>query len=334
MDKFNIFLQIIQNENDLVNVLHALLVYEPFRKLFFELLTGEKDISIKWEDIASEYRLEQGRPDLVILNKHIIIFIEIKFTEWCKLTQNQPDGYIHELKKISDNRKKLLVFLLPPNYFHKKTIDQCLQDNSNLDGLPKVSIVSWGDIIDLLENNELIYLNSNFRHFYEWLKYRYCERPISFSYEEIEMIYQPQLLTFIKKLTGLVEVVLDEIKNSGYSVSYSFQKDWWNSEYGGYISINKIDVLWFGIWPEFWEKHDSHAPLCFGVHKGEWNETVVKKFEETYPNFIVFREVDIKPYLVVPIEKRTLFATNPKNEILKEIFSWLNKIENILQAQQ
>ena len=167
MDKFNIFSHIIQNEKDLVNVLRALLVYEPFRSSFFKLLTKGESFSIQWEDIISEYPIEQGRPDLAILNKDIIIFIEIKLTEWCKLTPNQPNGYISELQNISNNRKQLLAFLLPPNYFYKKTLEQRLKEASDSNNCPQIALFSWVNIIELLKNNELIYLNSNLKNFYE-----------------------------------------------------------------------------------------------------------------------------------------------------------------------
>lgn len=324
----NLFSYIIKDENDLSNVFHALLsLHKEFRAAIVELFTVNIEDEIELKTIQREYPVGDGRVDLFFVTRSHAVFIEIKESEWRQLTPNQPNGYIKGIKewqKHHSPKKCLLVFLLPSNYYYRKELEgKISEDQEDL----SVKIVTWTDVIRLIEKYELHGLNPYLEDFYNWLKLRYFLEPISFSSEEVQKMYSPDYLRSIRKLISLVDRVLDYIKRSGYELEGSYNQKWWDGEYGGYIKVKSHEVLWFGIWAEFWEESESHAPICFGVQQGEYEEHVVEKFKEKYKNFVVFKESNPKPWLIVPIDQSILTSNDAEKEILKNIMPWLEYIK-------
>ena len=84
--------------------------------------------------------------------------------------------------------------------------------------------------------------------------------------------------------------------------------------YGGYVQYKEHDVLWFGIWQEYWSKHDS--PLSYGVHEGKWDKRICQAFQTKYPSSVLFPPGDTTPYRINAIDKDVMLSADPVANIL------------------
>jgi hypothetical protein len=80
----NILAYLVKKEDDVTRLLHALLMYKPFRDIVVKLFTdGQCDSSnITWDDIKTQIPIAGGRPDLSIFAEEITILVEVKTTHW------------------------------------------------------------------------------------------------------------------------------------------------------------------------------------------------------------------------------------------------------------
>ena len=87
------------------------------------------------------------------------------------------------------------------------------------------------------------------------------------------MLISEELGAAVWKLSQLVEAIKSDGRRQGYGVKSA------NEEIGIYFKRGKQDVLWFGVWPEFWK--DKGFPLCFGVDQS-WGAGVLASFRNAY----------------------------------------------------
>ena len=148
-------------------------------------------------------------------------------------------------------------------------------------------------------------------------------------------MYDSNSAKAIRKLLTLVEDVINGLDQKGFKVGHSFNKRWWkNGEFGCYIQCNEQNVLWFGLWQDYWE--NSGVPLCFGVHDGKWDARICAEFRRLHPTCVAFPSGDPNPFLVENIERDIILSDEPVTRILnileKDFMSLCDQIKNAEKA--
>ena len=166
----------------------------------------------------------------------------------------------------------------------------------------------------MISDNDLHLLNNYIADFTNLLSSWYETPAIRMSLEEVQLIYNHNFLSALTNIIKITEGVISGLEQNGYKISKSYNKRWWEGEYGCYVQYKEHDILWFGIWSDYWEKHD--VPLCFGVHEGKMDDRICQAFREKYPMSKLFPPGDTTPYRVQDIDKEILLS---KNQISKVI---------------
>src|SRR5947209_693451 len=91
----NIFHNLVTDENSTTELLCNLMRFSAFRSLLLTRFLSEACASnISFDDIETQpYLADQVRPDLIISNDRVCVFIEIKVTQFREVTSTQPNGY-------------------------------------------------------------------------------------------------------------------------------------------------------------------------------------------------------------------------------------------------
>ena len=144
-------------------------------------------------------------------------------------------------------------------------------------------------------------------------------------------MYDSNTAGAIKKLMDIIEGVLRGLEQNGYTVYNSFDKRWWEGEYGGYIQIKdhpEEDALWFGLWHAPWMKFGK--PLCFGVHIGHSDPLICSAFKRLHPNCIEFpTDKPSEPYGIDFIEKDILMSHDVVSKIVEMLDKDLQSLKDI-----
>lgn len=242
MDKpVNILSHLVKNENDTTELFSALLAYKPFREVIIRLFTksqfGADDVF--WDDIDTQIDTAGAKPDMSLLGEKVSILVEIKTTPCRGLTDNQPSTYLEWLADQNDNKTPFLIALIPPNYYHLNELESRIKSFNMTNNRKPVDtmILTWDTLLTAIEENELDVLNHYIGDFCTLIRSWYDAIRIKFTFEEVRAMYDSNMAEAIKKLMDTIEGVLRGLEQNGYTVSYSFNKRWWEGEYGGYIQI-------------------------------------------------------------------------------------------------
>ena len=321
MKNHNILSFIIKNENATTDMLYALLAYRPIRQAIVSLFTNGKfgAESVIWDDIQTQVSVGDSIPDLALLGKNVNILVEIKTTSWRNLTSNQPESYLKWLLSNSKADEKYFVALVPPTYYHLDELKDRIKlfEKNNKSHNINILIITWTEVLKSISENDLHLLSQYVSDFSALLSSWYEEPILKMTFEEVNLIYDYNFIKAIANLIKITEGVINGIEQKGYNVSKSFNKRWWEGEYGGYVQYNEHEVLWFGVWQDYWSKHNT--PLCYGVHEGKWDNRICQAFQNKYPLSILFPPGDTTPYRIMGIGKDIMLSTDPVANILTEI---------------
>jgi hypothetical protein len=316
----NILSHLIKNENDTTKLLYALLTYKPFSNALLRLFTNGKvgTADLSWDDMSIQTTIGGSIPDLSILGEGVNIVVEVKTTPWRGLTDNQPQSYLQWLAAQDASKAGYFVAIVPPGYDHLLELKRRItsfHDSNTLNPVTS-SIVTWDDVLETLCESDLDQMNPYIRDFCDLLNSWY-EIPVTkFTFEEVCTMYDANTAKAIRKLLRVVEDVISGIEQKGYKVEHGFQKKWWEreGEYGGYVKCDDQNVLWFGLWQDYWEK--SGVPLCFGVQDRQWDARICKEFIRMHPNYTRFPSNDPRPFVLENIQKDIILSEDPVARIL------------------
>ncbi len=263
----NIFYRVADSEVPFTELFCNLMSYQVFRNSVFEKIIGEKYNCkyLEYDDFSTQFRLpnQYGQPDICIKNDDIEILIEIKINN-SALTKNQPVNYLNHLK--TQNKKTLLVFIIPPKYSHKETLV------SRFNGTPDCNykIITWNDILNDLKESGIHDINKIISEFTNLLTSWFNPEVTTFNPVEITYMFSNSIPTILEKLYAIVDSTKDATapickSNKGQSREYGLNFQNKDGEH----------FLYFGVWNDFWQKHDK--PLIYGVHK-DYPEKVIERF--------------------------------------------------------
>ena len=117
----NVLQALPSKENDTTNLLKALCVLTQFREVVLRHFTGGKfgAEAVDPGGIKTQQDIGGCIPDMVLEGTDVIVVVEVKTTEWCGLTDNQPQEYLKWLHDSLHKGAKYFVLLVPPDYQHQ-----------------------------------------------------------------------------------------------------------------------------------------------------------------------------------------------------------------------
>lgn len=321
----NIFYQLVNSENPTTELFCNLFAFKPFRDAVLERLLLPKELieTIEFEHCDTQYSLtkDTGRPDFLISNEFLQIIFEIKIRN-PGLTRNQPVGYLEYLLNGS-HQHKWLILLAPSDYSYinewKSKKDKFLEQ-PHYPGI-QTRIISWTDIIKIIEKNDFSTFNSYLKDFLELLKKRFEPEHITFTRPEVHYMFSEEIPKAIIKLFKIVDYVTDQLKLTQDIGDIMVKSTDTLDEYGAYVKNKKDeDILFYGIWYKFWIEHKK--PLCFCVSEKYSPSNTVEKFSHLHNGqFIKYGR-----WLVCWIDQDTLSKDNNMKEIANIIESELKQL--------
>ena len=259
-----IFENIIKDENSLTEAFRNFLRFPAFRNLFLDLIDWGilNEHEVVFEDFETQISIDEyGKPDMRLLTSEIELLIEVKVDN-ANTTPNQPNGYLNYLNVKSTREHKGLVFLVPKDYYYlgsyEKEQNEWLKSNS----VPDIftNTIFWFQIIDEIENQNLPEFSTLFKEFNNLLTLWFKPEIINFTHQNISIMFSKEIPQTITKLLEFVDSVETEIKKK-YKIKQGRPRNF--SEYGFYIkNEDEENFLFFGVWGEFWEKHEKPLLLC------------------------------------------------------------------------
>ncbi|HLE24581.1 MAG TPA: hypothetical protein VI935_02900 [Thermodesulfobacteriota bacterium] len=320
MDEYkNILSRLLRTENHVTEFLCGLCVYKPFREILVRLFTGGQygsdDISL--DDIDTQTTIEGSIPDLSMLGEKVNILVEVKIDSWRELTQNQPETYLRWLAS-SNAESRFFIALIPPVYDYLEELESRINSfhRTNKRNPVNTSIIRWDDLLQKISKDELDQMSPYIKDFSNLLKSRYEVPIIKFTFEEMQSMYDPNSAKGIEKLLKLIEEVLTGLEKKGYQVSHAFNRRWWDDgEYGGYVLFHGQEVLWFGLWQEYWE--NKGVPLSFGIHFEKWDNRLRSEFKRLHPSSVIFPQGGPNRFLIEKIDRDVFLSDDPGKKILE-----------------
>lgn len=218
-------------------------------------------------------------PTLIIRNDGVCALVEVKVTQYQRLTSNQPDGYFSFLSK-DETPERSLIFLVPKGWVHLGSIEESfkLLSAARRDGNIRTRVVYWEDVLAVIEENDLQALNPFLGEFHQLLAARLRPRPIVFSTREVLMLFSKDFPAALSNLDQMISEIQE--RSSAFKSTTHRERALCPKEHGLYFTNARDEtVLWFGVWTDFW-KQDG-IPLCFGVDD-KWPTSVREAFRASY----------------------------------------------------
>jgi hypothetical protein len=150
MREENLFYRLTSNdENAATELLCNLCKFDAYKELIFASLKIDNQL-FGFYDIDTQYKIPQKtkRPDIVIENNNMKIFIENKVTKYRRLEQSQLTVYPEHLKNISktEDKKVMLIFLIPRGYKYRDKIEKAKEKYSFIE------IAYWDVLLEKIKS--------------------------------------------------------------------------------------------------------------------------------------------------------------------------------------
>jgi hypothetical protein len=177
------------NENATTELLCNLCKFDIYREYILNKLKLDNNL-ISYNDIDTQYKIpgKRKKPDIVIENIKMKIFIENKVSKYRRIELSQLNTYPEHLNEIK-NKKVKLIFLIPNGYKYEYKIKDVKKKYKF------IAIIYWDDLLeDLRYKNKIIcseILTESISFFEKILN---TMQEIQFDQEEIN------LMSNIKKL--------------------------------------------------------------------------------------------------------------------------------------
>lgn len=263
-----IFDNIIYNENSFTELFKNFMRYKVFRDQFILLIDSlPNDITVDFEHFNTQKSSNDCRPDIRIISDEVDIFIEIKVWNTV-LTYNQPVGYIRELEK-SNKQNKSLVLIVPKHYKYLSEYESRKNDYpTSVDS----KIITWDNIIKLIENKEMQIGNPMIFEFLQLLKEWFEPKKIIINSDFVTIMNNKLTPENIIKLVETIDQLNNEITKRGFITT---KKKNFLEEYGFYIEDENFS-LFIGEWFYYWQTEGK--PLCISLQSQD--NMILDKFNE------------------------------------------------------
>jgi hypothetical protein len=317
----NIFKDLIINEDTNTILLKNFLRFKMYRTQFLEIAELKQvDQLISYSDISTQVsHQDTGRPDLVIKNKQVELFFEVKVQN-SPLTFNQPINYYKYLRDTSKATTKALVFIIPHFYIGKYEYENRLDSIYNIDDNIIRKTLTWDEIFGIVKGLSKEENNILFQEYECLLEDYFKFKPIIFNEIEINTMFNTQTAKGISKLFNLVgtfnyfqsqNLIIRQLPDyRTYGSDGTFGVTFYHPNY---INFDFFIGIWSGLWEE------EGVPICFSISKHSDLDSffveLVKKLE--LPEPFSYSEDDENEFLVTYFNEE-FFNDETK---FKEVFS-------------
>ncbi len=255
------------------------------------------------------------RFDIVIDTEALKAFIEVKTERRTELTYNQPEGYFRDLLE-TDKPRRALTFLVPSDYAHLPDLKHrlgALQRKYPAVGI-HTAIVFWEHVLEELEATELNRLNPLIGEFHNLVASWYRPPTIRFTYQEVKMMYSPEIPAVLRKLREIVDFAASQAAKSDVIPSRA------RAEIGVYIKDSRgRELFWWGVWEKFWE--EERIPLVFGVP-----ESQLAQVKDAFKTLAANRLKTYHGWLLSWFDSETLESDDPANHVWSRLDSVLSAV--------
>lgn len=307
-----------ENENTITEIFANLMRWKYVRDILLKRMHVNEFIDkIEYKNITTQVTiLNQKRPDIVIENEYITLFIENKIFINTQLQYSQCNDYYKELSgKIQANRR--MIFIVPENYNHEKII----KDNSVNYPSVQTCIIHWNDIVDDIMKSDIYDGSSIIKENIEFiinvlslriLKKTYTIREAIFMFDSYTIQSVSSLLLKTQKY---ISEVMEQVFKK-YKTKYGFLKTIYEhneNNIGAWIvpDRNRTWVLFLGY---NFTIEDSKYLLNFRIHN-----SIIKTINENSS----FEYIIVKEWYVFAIPKDIL--ANEKN-VPNELYSYVERV--------
>lgn len=275
-DNFNIFQNIATNENQVTELLNNFLHFKNFRDSFLESFLPEiNNKQINSEDLQTQVRIENFQPDLIISNDYIELFFEVKVGD-APLQETQTRDYHKYLDKL--NKITCLCFIIPSDY---QSIDKIkLLESTN----EKIKIIYWHEIIALISEQNLDESSQLFYEFSKLLKDWFEHKKITFTFNQIKLMFSKDIPKTLLELFEVVEQVKNNISSSSEILISKAKTSY---EHGFYVrDKDGKQLVFFGLWYDLWQEKES--PLCIANLSSQSTKEYSNIFNNYFKNSVEF----------------------------------------------
>lgn len=311
-DTNSVFDNIVKNENSFTELFYNYLKFSVFRNIFLDLITFDfvKE-NIKYSQFDTQYSVSKfGRPDLVIINNDVEILFEIKVYN-TSLTPNQPTSYYKHLKTKSKKKYKGLILVAPDNYYDiERYKKELLKINDSKDKI-FTQIIYWNDIVRQLEKKDIPEISPLFKEYSNFLTTWFQMKSIFLNSLNATTMFGKEFPDSLYKTLVIVDNVFFELKKQKFNVWRTNDK--YFAEYGFSFKLPNEELLFFGMWFEYWLDSGNPISICLdGVSKSHID---VINYELRQKNLSKLTEY--KEFFLTFIDKTTLMDTNSEKIISK-----------------
>ena len=314
----NIFQNIVKDENSFTELLCNMMKYKDFQNIFsrfFGIETSETKVD-------TQYRTKKnGIPDLVISYDNGIEFIEAKISDR-RLTKNQPEGYVEELKNESKTTKKL-YFIIPKNYYFKKDLEK-RKENIKDKSIP-IEIKYWEEFFEHCKKESNIFLKNNVLfEYYSLLKSWFGYETIIFNKKEQKIMNENGKVMY--KAGKWLESISSLLEQKEYKVTWSDGLQ----EIGIFIYKSNIYYGWIGVSFPVWEEN-GHCFIYTISNKDK--KRYYNNFINIYKNCHEYVEdIDDKPegkavHKYICFDDHIFNKENDESVVFKELSDILKSIK-------
>jgi len=170
--------------------------------------------TIDYSNISTQVTIRnQKRPDIVIENNSLVIFIENKIYTSTQLQSSQCSDYYNELQN-KKQKVKNMVFLVPSEYIHESEISEKSKHFANI----STSIVYWKDVMGDIMMEDIYEANIGVKENIDFILNALSLTTVVKIFKIMEAMFMFDSFT-IKSITGLIlktekytNEVMDRIK--------------------------------------------------------------------------------------------------------------------------
>lgn len=215
----NIFFRVAKpNEDTVTEILTNMMSRKYIRNIFLKKAGIENELieTVEYKDIFTQVTIRnQKRPDIVVENNSLSIFIENKIYINTHLQDSQVTDYYKELE-TKGTKKKIILFLVPKGYKHLNYIEEAKQKYSSIDTI----ILFWENIINELLVNDIDRSDSSIKDAMDFLIDTLGLNTIKKTFSRGEIVYMfdnhtlKNVISLFKKMELYTTEVSKEIYNN------------------------------------------------------------------------------------------------------------------------
>ncbi len=315
----NIFYRAVKGDENSVTELFCNLMATKYIRdaILYGLGIDEKAIPlIRYEDISTQTKIDDcGIPDIVIENREVYIYIEVKTNPFTEVQQSQLTSYPKKIKN-SEKSYSQLVFLIPSNYRHYHELNNIITDGH--DKNRGINIKNWDYLLEYLYNLEIDKNSSSVKEVLDFIQHVTVKRAvtISFTCEEVAIMYNNEDLNNTVSLLFKLNKLFNDTKDKVLSQINT-----------GTYSLGKLE---FEEWGQGFWLNSSTDSIFVGMNFGNEENTFSVAFETKKYNIPEISQLPLsisEGWSLAKIDKYVLTDKDSDKKFINSVVEIINKYQ-------